>query len=357
MFMIGQGAIGRILMSLGLLALGGGTVLAGESEQQQSHGVDRLAGSYRGDLPCADCPGIRAQLDLFGDLVFFLRREYLDRGGSFDDIGRWTLADNNATLVLRGGGERPLRFRFEDEDTLRMLDLEGGEIASDLNYDLKRTASAPNEPRLMMTGMYSYMADAGLFTECLTGRRLPVAHEADNAALEGAYFAAGVQPGEGLLVSLEGRIAMRPRMEGAGDQPTLVVERLGDVHPGEICSAHVPDAELENTYWRLTRLGEQEIAPPPGQREPHLVLHPEQNRLAGHTGCNRLMGAYRLQDDRLSFDRLATTRMACPRGMETERALLSALAESSTWKLAGAVLELLDAEGHPVARFAAVYLR
>ena len=69
------------------------------------------------------------------------------------------------------------------------------------------------------------------------------------------------------------------------------------------------------------------------------------------------MGTYRLQDDRLSFDRLATTRMACPRGMETERAFLAALAESRTWKLVGEILELLDAEGHLVARFAAVYLR
>ena len=40
-----------------------------------------------------------------------------------------------------------------------------------------------------MSGMYSYLADAANFTECLTGARYPVAMEADNLALERAYLA------------------------------------------------------------------------------------------------------------------------------------------------------------------------
>ena len=85
--------------------------------------------------------------------------------------------------------------------------------------------------------MYSCMADAGRFTECLTRMDLPVAQEADNAALERAYLEARRQPGEALLVTLRGQIAARPKMDGAGNELALVPERLMGVWPGETCGA------------------------------------------------------------------------------------------------------------------------
>ena len=91
-------------------------------------------------------------------------------------------------LILQGGREAPDRSAIEDEATLRKLDLEGHAIESALNYDLKRAASLqPIELQVSMTGMYHYMADAGSFTECRSRRRMPVAQEQDNAALEATY--------------------------------------------------------------------------------------------------------------------------------------------------------------------------
>ena len=172
--------------------------------------------------------------------------------------------------MLHGGREAPLKFAIKDANTLRQLDLEGREIASSLNYDLKRTQDLqPLEPRLLMRGMYKYFADAGRFTECLTRRNWPVAMEQDNAALESAYSKARRQPGEELLVNLEGRVVMRPKMEGEGQQPTLVVERFIRVCPGETCGARFATEPLENTYWKLTRLGETPVTVAPQQREPH----------------------------------------------------------------------------------------
>ncbi len=104
--------------------------------------------------------------------------------------------------------------------------------------------------------MYKYFADAGRFTECLTRQNWPVAQEQDNAALESAYAKARRQPGEELLVNVEGRVALRPKMEGAGQQSTLVVERFSGIWPGETCGTRFATEPLENTYWKLTRLGD-----------------------------------------------------------------------------------------------------
>ncbi len=80
-----------------------------------------------------------------------------------------------------------------------------------------------------MAGMCEYLADAGWFTDCASGKRAPVAMEADNAALERAYLGVREEPGAAVLVTLEGRIAGRPPMEGDGTREHLIVERFDQV--------------------------------------------------------------------------------------------------------------------------------
>lgn len=63
------------------------------------------------------------------------------------------------------------------------------------------------------------MADAGWFTECRTRARFPVAQE----------------PGAPLVVTLDGSLARRPKMEENGDMEALIVERFDRAWPGENC--------------------------------------------------------------------------------------------------------------------------
>jgi uncharacterized lipoprotein YbaY/heat shock protein HslJ/uncharacterized lipoprotein NlpE involved in copper resistance len=319
-----------------------------------------LPTTFIGDLPCADCPGIRHQLELFPDQAFFLRMTYLGKGddASFDDIGSWTIASGRRTLVLFGGREAPRQFAIKNANTLRQLDLKGGEIATSLNYDLRRTPDLPPlEPRLLMRGMYMYFADAGRFTECLTHQTWPVAQEQDNAGLEATYTRVRRQPGEDILVTLAGRVALRPKMEGDGQQLTLVVERFTGIWPGETCGARFATAPLENTYWKLTRLGDVPVTVASQEREPHVILDPESRRVGGSGGCNRLGGSYELYGDRLTFGQMAGTVMACSEGSDTEQAFLEALQQVHTWKITGQHLELFDAAGHQVARFEARHMQ
>jgi len=327
------------------------------SKSTQAAPLGALPASFIGELPCADCLGIRYHVNLFPDRVFFLRTTYIGRGdnANFDDIGSWVLSRDRNTLILKGGREAPEMFAIKDRDTLRKLDVEGREIESLLNYDLHRTKNIESiEPRLAMRGMYRYFADAGLFTECLTRRKWPVAQEKDNAALESTYAKARLTTGEELLVNLEGQVAMRPKIEGQGAQPTLVVERFIGVWPGETCGARFSSAPLENTYWKLTRLGGKPVSVAAKQREPHFVLNNKTQRIAGSGGCNRFMGGYELQSgDRLTLGKLAMTFMACPEGMETERDFTAALEQVRSWKILGEHLELYDGSGAFLARFEA----
>jgi copper homeostasis protein (lipoprotein) len=201
--------------------------------------------------------------------------------------------------------------------------------------------------------MYRYMADAAVFTECLSGRRFAVAMEADNISLERAYLRAQRQPGEELMISLQGRIAERPAMEGDAMVLTVVPEKFIGVWPGETCGARMVTVELENTYWKLTRLGDEPVFLGEQKREPHLVLHSGEGRVAGFGGCNRLTGSYAVEGSTIAFSDIATTMMTCADGAETERAFATALGNARTWRLIGEHLDLFNETGDLAARFEA----
>ncbi len=315
-----------------------------------------LPATYVGVLPCADCPGIRYHLNLFPDRSFFHRTTYLERPGvdPQDDIGSWVLSSDRRILVLKGGREAPELLELADGARLRKLDLEGRPLPASVPSELQRAESLqPLEPRLPLRGMYVYLADAGLFTECLTGQRWPVAQEGANPALESAYVKARPAPGAPLLTSVEGRVAMRPKMEDPGTQPTLVVDRFTSVWPRERCGPRFSAAPLRDTLWTLIRLGDQSISASGQRRLPSLTLHTDASRFSGSGGCNRLMGGYTVTGDAIAFGTVAGTKMACPSGMDTEAAFVAALAKAQMWRVLGRLLELRDTQGTLLARFEA----
>jgi putative lipoprotein len=117
-------------------------------------------------------------------------------------------------------------------------------------------------------------------------------------------------------------------------------------------SARPAPARLEGTHWRLVELHGKPIADGAAGREPHVVLTAAEGRFGGSGGCNRLAGAYMVAGDGLRLRPVATTSMACPSGMEQERAFVQALAAATTFKIDGNTLALLEG-GRVIARFEA----
>jgi copper homeostasis protein (lipoprotein) len=227
----------------------------------------------------------------------------------------------------------------------------GGSARSDGAESSTETADTTSSRS--MVGMYSYLADAGVFAECPGGTPLPVAHEVDNAALERAYLYAREEPGEPVLVTLEGRVQRRPRMEGDGTRDYLIVDRFRKVWPGENCEKVSVETPLINTHWHLVELNGKPVETHPGQREIYLRLRPDVTQLMGFAGCNQFKGRYALDGPALRFERLASTLTACPY-LDEERAYLDALETVTGYEILGETLDL-NCEDRVVARFKAVY--
>jgi heat shock protein HslJ/uncharacterized lipoprotein NlpE involved in copper resistance len=316
-----------------------------------------LPATFAGVMPCADCAGIAETLTLRADGLYRLRRTYLDKpDGPFAELGRWIADASGRRLTLRSGSEI-LLFEVKDNETLRLLDRLGQPITSNANLDLRRTAQVePISELLRWRGEFRYLADSATFTDCASGLHWPVAMTADYLAMERNYLQSRSAPAEPLLVSFEGRLEVRPAMEGP-PREQMVVDRFGSSQPGASCGSAASGkgdvmAELKDTYWKLIELdGATVVMAPAQQREVRITLAGEGSRLIGFSGCNQLVGAYVQDGNALRFTQMAGTRMACVEPlMELESQVLKMLGATTGYRIEGEQLTLLGGE-QVLARF------
>ncbi len=199
------------------------------------------------------------------------------------------------------------------------------------------------------TGQFRYLADAGLFVDCLTGDRWPVAQKAANAELERIYLEKQ-QAGEPLWVRVEGEVQRKLDLVAGKRRTFFVVHKVLESGIRD-CDA-VENAPLENTQWVLVELGGRKVAGGK-RRDPYLMLQKEGGKARGYGGCNHFMATYTLDGDTLRFGPAGSTRMHCQSGYELEAAYLGMLQQAHRWEVRGRLLNLYDAQGKRIARFAA----
>lgn len=322
-----------------------------------------LPATFAGELPCGDCTGRRIVLTLAGDRTYRLRRTYLGATDSADkdffELGRWgwDTTVKPVRLQLDGGGAEQV-YRLLSADRLQ-ADSGGNGATPASAYTLTRQSNIdPIAGPMRLRGLYSYMADAAVFSECRTGRRYPVSAQAAQGDMERAYLElTRGNPGTQLLATVEGRFDMQATDPAAAPREHLVIERFERFWPGETCAREaLAAAGLFNTYWRPVEIDGEPVAAAPQQREPHFILSTDR-RVRGFTGCNRMTGGFEQDVEGLRFSALATTRMACqPAAARIEARFLDALNATAAQRIVGDSLELSDANGQLRMRLEAVYL-
>jgi len=161
----------------------------------------------------------------------------------------------------------------------------------------------------------------------------------------------------------------RPAQYQVGENKITQLNRSGKTITGALAENYVltkqasnmdggkkSNAELAETYWKLTELMGKAVAPAAqGVREMHIILKKQDNRVQGFAGCNNIMGSYELKDGNfISFKDIASTKMACP-DISMENQLMDVLGRADNYSILGDKLSLNKARMAPLARFEAVY--
>jgi copper homeostasis protein (lipoprotein) len=188
----------------------------------QEEALQPMQQSWRGVLPCADCEGIETSLYLEKDGTWVMNERYQGakrEPSSFGSYGTW--ARTAEKLVLTDSNGEKSYYRAKG-DKLEMLDREGNPIVSTLNYTLEPVKSSLPVTPMAMRGMYFYRADAAIFTDCATGKRVPVAN---NAQLERDYAAARGTESKPILLMVDGHFTLQANPDTGEKMKTLVADK------------------------------------------------------------------------------------------------------------------------------------
>jgi heat shock protein HslJ len=135
----------------------------------------------------------------------------------------------------------------------------------------------------------------------------------------------------------------------------VTVTAFGRLLPRQSCAPRFVAAPLTDTAWRLTHLGEQAI-PPNADARLNVVMTFQPaagdavGSFAGSTGCNRLIGMYAVNDAAMTLTPGGNLRACKDQGVSADT-IIAALKTVRAYRIAGAVLELVDDQGRRVARF------
>jgi copper homeostasis protein (lipoprotein) len=94
-------------------------------------------------------------------------------------------------------------------------------------------AALPSTP-MAMRGMYFYMADAAIFTDCVTGKKISVTN---NAQLERDYAAARGSDTKPVLLTVDGHFTLEANPDSGEMVKTLVADRNARFEQGKDCSS------------------------------------------------------------------------------------------------------------------------
>ena len=90
-------------------------------------------GTYKGVLPCADCPGIETEITLYKDKRYAKKTKYLGEGSRrfFEQTGTFVWDSTGSVIQLNSIKNAASKYKV-GENYLQQLDLEGNEINGEL---------------------------------------------------------------------------------------------------------------------------------------------------------------------------------------------------------------------------------
>jgi heat shock protein HslJ len=108
------------------------------------------------------------------------------------------------------------------------------------------------------------------------------------------------------------------------------------------CSARNESASLVGP-WKLTSYGPAASPQPAVSNAEAGLTFNQDGTVSGNSGCNGFGGNYKVEDDKITFDQITSTLMACDEArMAQENAVHQVLTDTATYKIEGSNLSLTN---------------
>jgi heat shock protein HslJ len=112
------------------------------------------------------------------------------------------------------------------------------------------------------------------------------------------------------------------------------------------CSPQPIANDLTGTSWHLVSYGQANQQTPAADGVTTLVQFTLDGQVSGSLGCNQFSGKYSVKGDKITFDQLISTLMACPEPqMSQETAAFQVLSGTVRFELTDNSLVIFDESG------------
>lgn len=182
--------------------------------------------------------------------------------------------------------------------------------------------------------------------------------KSDSVFISGGTFTIDAAGSKITLKKLDGNLF---NIYAAGENKLTQLDQNGNPITGKQADQYILYKEfavITEKYWKLVELyGQPVVMKGELNRESHMVLSIEGNRVSGNGGCNNFSGTYELlEGDRIKFSGMSSTLMACE-NMETEKGFMEVLGAADNYNVTADTLKLYKAKMAQLAKFEAVYFK
>lgn len=200
--------------------------------------------------------------------------------------------------------------------------------------------AAGTKPGLLFLAGGTYSADTGCNT--VTGTYA-------TSGTDGLTFSTGAMTQRGCVDEASGTqelaitdaLSAVRTMERSGD--TLV---LSDDAGAVRLTFSAVSTNLANSSWKVLGVNTGDAVESNARTERLTIEFGADGTVSGNSGCNTFRASYTADGDRLAFDAVATTKMACePDAMATEAAFVAALERVAAVRRTASGMDLLDEQG------------
>jgi heat shock protein HslJ/uncharacterized membrane protein len=322
-----------------------------------------VAGSWQGQLPCADCEAINYKLTLRPDKTYEETSEYVGKNSSpFTAKGTWQIASDSVVHLSKNTGQNQFKLKGSQ---LVMLDQKGRTInsAKAEKYRLRRTSngdlSAGLEAKRLQGIDFVAKGNGGAWNLDLDlDKVMRFESPGERMKLNSANPAEQMLPdGKGYVYRAKteaGTMTVRLTRQTCTDKASgrtfpFEVEVTANAQSYTGCGLFLYDNRL-NGAWILEQMNGKPINTTDfANVAPGLNLQTATMQASGSSGCNRFTGGGEVKGDKLTFGNMASTRMACPgAAMTFETSYLQLLSgKTYTCTVEGDQLTLQN-QGQPV---------
>jgi heat shock protein HslJ len=112
------------------------------------------------------------------------------------------------------------------------------------------------------------------------------------------------------------------------------------------CAANITQSNLGGTSWVLVSYGKAGEQTPSAADIHTSLIFALDGQVSGNLGCNGFSGKYELNGDKLVFDPMASTLMACPEAQMTQEGIaFQVMTGTAQFVVEGNSLKIYDASG------------